>query len=275
LTYASDKLPALAGLAAHFERAGAGTYHNGLWMEALETHLLWRTGMRSSIQEICAQNTPSWSWVSTTDGTVEWPELDVHLFQWQITRVETQDTTDDETDCRVPHIALDISGELMQICVELSSDEDDRSTLVYHPVHVKLGNANGLPCNPSFSPKLSELSDELESSQYVADVSLDYKFWGDETSLQDTLKDIQFLVLGFKTFAKVFGVVVDKVVDKDVDQDADKYCWVQGVLLRSVDNGHSATLPSFERIGWLRLYSSVPLDFRWKPIGVDTTFRFV
>jgi len=267
LTYASDKLPALAGLATHFERAGAGTYHNGLWMEALETHLLWENSIGSSIQEIRPRNTPSWSWVSTAGGIVDWPELDVHSFQWQITGVEAQDTTDDEMDCRVPPLALEISGELIQICVELSSDEDDRSTLVHRRVHVKLGNANGLPCNPSLSSKLSELSGELESGQYAGNVSLDYKFWSDETSLRDTLKDIQFLVLGFQTFAKFFRV--------GIDPDADKALWVEGVLLRPVDNGNNATLPSFERIGWLRLFTSAPPEFRWKPIGVDTTFLFV
>lgn len=76
LTYTSDKLFAISGLARLFqERLGGSEYLAGLWRKDLERQLLWRAaglGLATRSREYRA---PSWSWASI-DGAV--------LSTWQL-----------------------------------------------------------------------------------------------------------------------------------------------------------------------------------------------
>ena len=77
LTYDTDKLPALSGLATEVAKFRGGTYCAGLWWEDMAWGLLWykRTGFElTKPSEYLA---PSWSWASLNGGTLypwQWPE---------------------------------------------------------------------------------------------------------------------------------------------------------------------------------------------------------
>ncbi|KAE8443228.1 hypothetical protein EG329_002096 [Mollisiaceae sp. DMI_Dod_QoI] len=76
LAVASDKLPALAGLASRFCRQlqlNADDYAAGIWRTTLPDALLWRTAQSYSRRDQVARvpgRAPSWSWASI-DGMVE------------------------------------------------------------------------------------------------------------------------------------------------------------------------------------------------------------
>ena len=69
LTYQSDRLPALSGLAALFQTAKMGTYLAGLWHDKLAYYLHWRSARCDRYVKRTSQ--PSWSWAST-DGPIAW-----------------------------------------------------------------------------------------------------------------------------------------------------------------------------------------------------------
>lgn len=60
LTFQSDKLPAIAGLARTFHTKFDATYVAGLWKEDLIAGLVWY--LETPSEEIISENLPSWSW---------------------------------------------------------------------------------------------------------------------------------------------------------------------------------------------------------------------
>ncbi|KAF2177851.1 HET-domain-containing protein, partial [Zopfia rhizophila CBS 207.26] len=68
LTYPSDKLPAISGVAAEYDKIFDGTYLAGLWQFALVSELMWSSN-RSDITRPALQRAPSWSWASV-DGEI-------------------------------------------------------------------------------------------------------------------------------------------------------------------------------------------------------------
>jgi len=80
LTNSSDKLPALAGLAAAFAEKTKDVYLNGLWMHGLPEGLLWSSpglgfndlDSKSNLSAPNGHRAPTWSWASL-DGEIEYP----------------------------------------------------------------------------------------------------------------------------------------------------------------------------------------------------------
>ena len=75
LTYTSDLLPAVSGLAAIFQRsfAAGDNYIAGLWYQDFAQGLLWLVNDSSTTSKaILDYWAPSWSWASIA-GTVLWP----------------------------------------------------------------------------------------------------------------------------------------------------------------------------------------------------------
>lgn len=72
LTKDSDKLPALAGLAARYARSSGFTYLAGLWAEDLPIGLLWSVNMpvdgQGPSERSSEYRAPSWSWASTNES---------------------------------------------------------------------------------------------------------------------------------------------------------------------------------------------------------------
>lgn len=62
ISFEKDRIPALAGLAAQMQAAGAGQYLAGLWREHLQLDLLWAANGRRRADPFKA---PTWSWAST------------------------------------------------------------------------------------------------------------------------------------------------------------------------------------------------------------------
>lgn len=71
LTYRTDKLPALSGLASMYQRNTGYTYAAGMWLENLAYELLWFCPIEQDYQpqnletDDCTPSEPSWSWIST------------------------------------------------------------------------------------------------------------------------------------------------------------------------------------------------------------------
>jgi hypothetical protein len=68
LTYSSDKLPAISGMARKFSRMNNSpeqrTYLAGLWLEDLPWLLCWRAFNWRSDKRIAVSSAPTWSWAS-------------------------------------------------------------------------------------------------------------------------------------------------------------------------------------------------------------------
>jgi hypothetical protein len=66
LTYPSDALPALSGIAKEFGRASDDQYQAGLWRKTLVSDLLWRReGEAKDCRKAMPWRAPSWSWLLT------------------------------------------------------------------------------------------------------------------------------------------------------------------------------------------------------------------
>lgn len=73
MTQPSDRLPALAGLAAALETAHSGQYLAGIWQESLIEGLLWCSAEKEHpLSTPPAYRAPSWSWASV-DGFINFP----------------------------------------------------------------------------------------------------------------------------------------------------------------------------------------------------------
>jgi hypothetical protein len=71
LTNATDRLPALSGLARDFKKAGLGTYCAGLWSKNLAYWLLWTTAadlVEPVDDRRKSSAAPTWSWASVSHG---------------------------------------------------------------------------------------------------------------------------------------------------------------------------------------------------------------
>lgn len=78
LTYARNRLPALAGLASRAASTWSAAYLAGVWKEHLWFFLLWETGNNLDAIRQTRYYAPSWSWASAT-STISW-----HAFSQRI-----------------------------------------------------------------------------------------------------------------------------------------------------------------------------------------------
>ena len=71
LTFGSDKLPALSGVAKYLQSKLGGTYLAGLWKENILFQLSWRINARDTLNSRLSEyRAPTWSWASI-DGPIE------------------------------------------------------------------------------------------------------------------------------------------------------------------------------------------------------------
>ena len=71
LTFEEDRLPALAGLAAHLSRSLGLTYLAGIWKEDLVRGLSWMEWNFMMVKKVPPPATPSWSWISGENVTID------------------------------------------------------------------------------------------------------------------------------------------------------------------------------------------------------------
>jgi hypothetical protein len=74
LSFPTDKLPAISGLATEFQSLTSDTYLAGLWRADFLRGLLWSTYPTMKLNKPQAWRAPSWSWVSV-DNAVEYRRL--------------------------------------------------------------------------------------------------------------------------------------------------------------------------------------------------------
>lgn len=82
LTYATDRLPAVSGMAARFHAMRQCSYYAGLWADDFPACLGWisrrfdyaHSFSPLSALEALGNGVPSWSWASVS-GTISWPHL--------------------------------------------------------------------------------------------------------------------------------------------------------------------------------------------------------
>ena len=75
LTYPSDKLPAIAGLAQEMARLTCDVYLAGLWKSTLARDLMWSLHSSTNYQQSPEWRAPSWSWASV-DNAVRYGRID-------------------------------------------------------------------------------------------------------------------------------------------------------------------------------------------------------
>ena len=83
ITYWTDRLPALSGLAAKRQQATGDKYLAGLWKSNLKVELLWRVeDQENPIRLPKPDNVPTWSW-STVSGAVRFPRRSFSLNRFE------------------------------------------------------------------------------------------------------------------------------------------------------------------------------------------------
>ncbi|KAJ4295421.1 hypothetical protein N0V90_007433 [Kalmusia sp. IMI 367209] len=124
LTFATDKLPAIAGMAEHFGALMKDEYNAGLWRRGMPASLLWTAGSR--IQHVMHNNfeprlsgadiaAPSWSWAAVSravsfDRSYTLPRKDVTF------DVGIEDCTVDLADSRAPYGAVSSGALVLTAC---------------------------------------------------------------------------------------------------------------------------------------------------------------
>lgn len=84
LSYATDKLPALSGLAAEFRNFTGDSYLAGLWRGDLVGGLLWAASTTDRLRRTKEYRAPSWSWASVEgeiyyEGILAWDIEDLRV----------------------------------------------------------------------------------------------------------------------------------------------------------------------------------------------------
>lgn len=100
MTYASDKLVALAGIAEKFGEVLETRYVAGFWEDHMLEYLMWDT--RLGATETSSYRAPSWSWASL-DGAI--------AFDRAFTRLDDQ--FDQAYDCRILRCQVTLKDELL------------------------------------------------------------------------------------------------------------------------------------------------------------------
>lgn len=97
MTYISDRLPGISGIATCWERGERDTYHAGLWERELPRHLLWYShsvGLMAPTRGSSRHPeyyAPSWSWASITGSVIHMRDVgDIHV---RIVDVSTEPAT--------------------------------------------------------------------------------------------------------------------------------------------------------------------------------------
>ncbi|PSN60875.1 HET-domain-containing protein [Corynespora cassiicola Philippines] len=73
LTFATDKLPAISGLARYIQSHTGKEYFSGIWEPTFHIGLVWASD-RHLIKRTTSSRAPSWSWASV-DGPIQHPRL--------------------------------------------------------------------------------------------------------------------------------------------------------------------------------------------------------
>ena len=136
LTFESDRLPALAGIAARVSKTLGLTYLAGIWKEDMARGLCWYVQWSDDdVQEKKAQGErgPSWSWVSTRN-VLHW-KRDPSFSGCKQLKLNIHATHIEEEHAgsfgRGRKCRLDVEGRLWQAVVITSDSQDHQVSGLY------------------------------------------------------------------------------------------------------------------------------------------------
>ncbi|KAF9872504.1 heterokaryon incompatibility protein [Colletotrichum karsti] len=138
LSYGSDKLPALAGIADRFRSVGiGGEYVAGLWAHDIERGIFWVTNW-DPVERPTHARAPSWSWASL-DGQVEFQlkgdfqhrhETDLSLSLFKVLQISIGVGMDDPAAPEVQG-CLKIRGPVAQMRYQHNDPSDLHGSLAF------------------------------------------------------------------------------------------------------------------------------------------------
>jgi hypothetical protein len=116
-TKASDRLPALEGLASVVSDAVSDLYIHGLWAKDLARGLLWRLKNNKSAKLVDGVHTPTWSW-ARWQGAVRhetFIDFDGDVDTVPCFKLLSTDSSENGNAPRKPHCILSVEGKLAHV----------------------------------------------------------------------------------------------------------------------------------------------------------------
>lgn len=137
LTFETDRLPALSGLASIFHKAISDKYLAGLWLAQLQYSLLWYVpsgGYSISRPEASSFLAPSWSWAShlCPVAHIQWERFAVNTSYLEVLdhQVKAADRNPFGRISQDPQPSLKLRGPLVQATLALREKSGFHSLLV-------------------------------------------------------------------------------------------------------------------------------------------------
>ncbi|TLD32379.1 HET-domain-containing protein [Venturia nashicola] len=123
ITYDSDRLTALLGLANDARKYHKGRYLAGMWEDTLVEDMLWYVSNDPTGERPRLHSPPTWSWAATS-APISFKDVTDHMCQ--IIDVNCTSTTGSVHGKHVPQGSLTICGHLVQSTVEYENTDKER-----------------------------------------------------------------------------------------------------------------------------------------------------
>ena len=132
LTFFSDKLPALSGIAKQLQPLLGPGYFAGLWEQDLLHGLFWEVQLRVYPRRTTEYTAPTWSWASV-DGQVFYPsQIDLSKPHAEIIAVRCLPSGQDPTGQVVQGASITICAELVAVRLLYNDRSSDPDELDYY-----------------------------------------------------------------------------------------------------------------------------------------------
>ena len=132
LTFFSDKLPALSGIAKQLQPLLGPGYFAGLWEQDLLHGLFWEVQLRVYPRRTTEYTAPTWSWASV-DGQVFYPsQIDLSKPHAEIIAVRCLPSDQDPTGQVAPGASITICAELVAVRLIYNDHSSDPDELEYY-----------------------------------------------------------------------------------------------------------------------------------------------
>ncbi|KAI0157328.1 heterokaryon incompatibility protein-domain-containing protein [Xylariaceae sp. FL1272] len=121
-TVATDRLPALSGLAHKMQNTRLGKYYAGLWEHDLLTSLLWQTDSEGYDQGFPSKTYvgPTWSWISIMEGRIRRPRfLNKRKITSKIERIEYYPSSNDAFGA-ISSASISLTGDTKSVALQLT-----------------------------------------------------------------------------------------------------------------------------------------------------------
>ena len=261
LTFESDKLPALAGLASFFlNRANLGIYLNGMWGRSIRSEIAWKyTGEEAPPGR--PRNCPTWSWASAADGSICWPFLelyDSYTVQLQLSpregKPEAYSYSLEISGLLLPvsiqtyakRVKIETVFPLIRCCniVEWNRRHSEPQLHLIHHLGSLVSTAPGSRSDRDADSHRVQSTEDFPRTNLSGEFYADYKFWTSEEELQIELQHVWFFFLGTEPD---YGPYQSKGWGQE-------HQWIDGLVLKPADSRSISEdcIHQYERIGWLR-----------------------